>query len=50
MFIGVLLGAVGAKLGGTGRMLYVAPVVGLAAGLEGVATARRATGQRHRYR
>jgi len=33
MFVGVLLGAVGAKLGGTRRMLYVAPVVGLAAGL-----------------
>jgi hypothetical protein len=33
MFVGVLLGAVGAKLGGTRRMLYVAPAVGLAAGL-----------------
>ena len=33
MFVGVLLGAVGAKLGGTRRMLYVAPVLGLAAGL-----------------
>jgi hypothetical protein len=32
MFVGLLLGAVGAKLGGTRRMLYVAPVVGLAAG------------------
>ena len=33
IFVGLLLGAVGAKLGGTRRMLYVAPVVGLAAGL-----------------
>ena len=33
IFVGLLLGAVRAKLGGTRRMLYVAPVVGLAAGL-----------------
>ena len=33
MFVGVLLGGVGAKLGGTRRMTWVAPGVGLAAGL-----------------
>jgi MFS family permease len=33
MFIGLLLGAVGAKLGGRHRMLFVAPVIGVAAGL-----------------
>ena len=33
LFTGVLLGGTGAKLGGTRRMLYVVPVVGLAAGL-----------------
>ena len=33
MFTGVLLGAVGAKLGGTHRMLYVAPALGVAGGL-----------------
>ena len=32
MFVGLLLGAVGAKLGGTRRMLYAALVVGLGAG------------------
>ena len=32
MFTGVLLGAVGAKLGGTHRMLYVAPALGVVAG------------------
>ena len=33
MFIGILLGGLGAKLGGTRRMSILAPVVGLAAGL-----------------
>ena len=33
MFVGLILGGAGAKLGGTRRMLMVAPVVGLAAGL-----------------
>ena len=33
MFIGLLLGVVGSKLGGTRRMAYLAPGVGLAAGL-----------------
>jgi Fusaric acid resistance protein-like len=33
MFVGVLWGGVGAKLGGTRRMTWVAPAVGLAAGL-----------------
>ena len=33
LFTGVLLGGVGAKLGGTRRMLYVAPGLALAAGL-----------------
>jgi hypothetical protein len=33
MFTGVLLGAVGAKLGGTRRMMFVAPALGVAAGL-----------------
>lgn len=33
MFVGILLGGVGAKLGGTRRMSILAPVVGLAAGL-----------------
>jgi Fusaric acid resistance protein-like len=33
LFIGLLLGVVGAKLGGTRRMLYVAPMIGVAAGL-----------------
>ena len=33
MFVGILLGLVGAKLGGTRRMLFVAPVLGVAAGL-----------------
>ena len=33
MFTGVLLGAVGAKLGGTHRMAVVAPALGVAAGL-----------------
>ncbi len=32
MFTGVVLGAVGAKLGGTHRMLYVAPALGVAGG------------------
>jgi Fusaric acid resistance protein-like len=32
MVTGLLLGAVGAKLGGTGRMVYLAPGTGLAAG------------------
>jgi hypothetical protein len=33
MFTGLVWGALGAKLGGTRRMLYLAPAVGLAAGL-----------------
>ena len=33
LFIGLLLGVVGSKIGGTRRMLFVAPVVGVAAGL-----------------
>lgn len=33
LFVGVVLGVVGAKLGGTHRMLCVAPAVGVAAGL-----------------
>ena len=33
MFVGLVLGAVGSKLGGTRRMLVVAPVLGVAAGL-----------------
>jgi hypothetical protein len=33
MFIGLLWGGLGAKLGGTRRMMYLAPAVGLAAGL-----------------
>jgi hypothetical protein len=32
MFVSVLLGGVGARLGGTRRMTWVAPAVGLAAG------------------
>jgi hypothetical protein len=31
VFIGVLLGGVGSKVGGTSRMLVLAPVMGLAA-------------------
>ena len=33
MFMGIILGGVGAKLGGTRRMLFLAPATGLAAGL-----------------
>jgi nitrate reductase NapE component len=33
MFMGILLGGVGAKIGGTRRMLVLAPLMGLAAGL-----------------
>jgi hypothetical protein len=33
MFLGLLLGALGSKLGGTRRMLYLAPAIGVAAGL-----------------
>jgi hypothetical protein len=33
MFIGLLLGVVGSKIGGTHRMLFVAPMLGVAAGL-----------------
>src|SRR5262245_54594113 len=33
MFIGLVYGVLGAKLGGARRMLYLAPVVGVAAGL-----------------
>jgi Fusaric acid resistance protein-like len=33
MFVGLLLGGVGSKLGGARRMAYLAPAVGLAAGL-----------------
>lgn len=38
MGLGVLLGATGCKLGGTRRMLFVAPLLGVAAGL-GASTA-----------
>jgi hypothetical protein len=38
MFVGLVYGVVGSKLGGTRRMLYVAPLVGVAAGL-GASTA-----------
>ncbi|MGC5225326.1 FUSC family protein [Micromonospora sp. DT81.3] len=40
MVLGVLVGALGSKIGGTRRMLYLAPVIGLAAGL-GAVTAYR---------
>ena len=33
MFVGLVLGLAGAKIGGTHRMLFVAPVLGVAAGL-----------------
>jgi len=33
MLCGIVYGGLGAKLGGTRRMLYIAPVIGLAAGL-----------------
>src|SRR5262245_20433505 len=33
MLMGLLLGVTGSKIGGTRRMLYVAPVIGVAAGL-----------------
>jgi hypothetical protein len=33
MFIGLLLGVLGSKIGGTHRMLFVAPMLGVAAGL-----------------
>ncbi len=33
LFVGVLWGALGAKLGGTRRMIYVAPLIGVVAGL-----------------
>lgn len=33
MFVGLLFGVVGSKIGGTRRMLYVAPAMGVAAGL-----------------
>jgi hypothetical protein len=33
VFVGLLLGVVGSKLAGTRRMLFVAPLLGLAAGL-----------------
>ena len=33
MFVGLVLGVAGSKIGGTRRMVYVAPVVGVAAGL-----------------
>lgn len=33
MFLGLLAGALGSKLGGTRRMLYLAPAIGVAAGL-----------------
>ena len=33
MVLGVLVGALGSKIGGTRRMLYLAPAIGLAAGL-----------------
>jgi len=33
MFVGLALGVVGSKIGGTHRMLFVAPMIGVAAGL-----------------
>jgi hypothetical protein len=36
MFVGLIWGVVGGKVGGTRRMLYVAPLVGVAAGLGAV--------------
>jgi nitrate reductase NapE component len=36
MVIGLLLGALGSKLGGTRRMAYVAPAIGVAGGLGAV--------------
>jgi len=33
MVLGLLLGVLGAKIGGTRRMLYLAPAVAVAAGL-----------------
>ena len=33
LFVGLLLGVVGSKIGGTRRMLFVAPTIGVAAGL-----------------
>jgi hypothetical protein len=33
IFTGLVLGAVGSKIGGARRMVYVAPVIGVAAGL-----------------
>lgn len=36
MVIGLLLGVVGSKLGGTRRMLYLAPAVGIAGGLAAI--------------
>ena len=33
MFVGLVLGVAGSKIGGTRRMLYVAPGLGVAAGL-----------------
>ena len=33
MVLGVLVGALGSKIGGTRRMLYLSPAIGLAAGL-----------------
>ena len=33
MFMGLVLGVVGSKIGGTHRMLFVAPAIGVAAGL-----------------
>jgi MFS family permease len=33
LFLGLLVGALGSKLGGTRRMLYLAPAIGVAAGL-----------------
>jgi len=33
MLIGLTLGVVGSKIGGTHRMLFVAPMIGVAAGL-----------------
>jgi len=32
MVLGVLVGALGSKIGGTRRMLYLAPAIGLAGG------------------
>jgi hypothetical protein len=36
MAVGLVLGAAGSKIGGTRRMAYLAPAIGVAGGLGGV--------------